>query len=80
MKDSKKIPVTNPNNYHEDIPGNPSTATSSKIKLNDRSNGVPLRVLTDQDWDFWINNGYIVVKKCGESQAGRGDSPIYMGV
>ncbi|GJM27996.1 MAG: phytanoyl-CoA dioxygenase [Cyclobacteriaceae bacterium] len=53
----------NPNKNHEDIPGNPSTATSSKIKLNDRSNWDSLSVLSEADWEFWINNGYIVVKK-----------------
>ncbi|MFN7119321.1 MAG: phytanoyl-CoA dioxygenase family protein, partial [Saprospiraceae bacterium] len=51
-----------PNNAHTDIPGNPSTATSSKIKLSDRSNGKPLRVLSEEDWQFWIHNGYIVIK------------------
>lgn len=50
------------NKGHKDIPGNPSTATSSKKKLNDRSNGKPLRVLSEADWDFWIENGYIIVK------------------
>jgi hypothetical protein len=50
------------NKAHEDIPGNPSTATSSKQRLNDRSNGKPLRVLTDEDWDFWMHNGYIVIR------------------
>ncbi len=50
------------NEGHKDIPGNPSTATSSKIKLNDRSNGEPLRVLNEEDWAFWLHNGYIVVK------------------
>ena len=50
------------NKAHKDIPGNPSTATSSKYKLNDRSNGVPLRVLSETDWEFWNHNGYIVVK------------------
>jgi len=54
--------IKNPNKNHHDIPGNPSTATSSKIRLNDRSNGAPLRVLSEQDWDFWVNNGYVVVK------------------
>jgi ectoine hydroxylase-related dioxygenase (phytanoyl-CoA dioxygenase family) len=54
--------LKNPNKNHEEIPGNPSTATSSKIKLNDRSNGAPLRVLSEDDWDFWIQNGYVVVK------------------
>ena len=51
-----------PNNAHKDIPGNPSTAKSSAIKLNDRSNGKPLRVLGEEDWSFWKTNGYIVIK------------------
>ncbi len=50
------------NKAHEEIPGNPSTATSSKQKLNDRSNGKPLRVLSEEDWKFWMHNGYIVIK------------------
>lgn len=50
------------NKNHEDIPGNPSTATSSKQKLNDRSSGKPLKVLSEDDWKFWIENGYVVVK------------------
>jgi len=49
-------------NAHKEIPGNPSTAKSSFIKLNDRSNGKPLKVLSEADWKFWIENGYIVVK------------------
>jgi len=51
-----------PNNAHKDIPGNPSTAKSSEKKLNDRSNGVPLRVMSEEDWNFWTHNGYIVIK------------------
>ena len=47
---------------HKNIPGNPSTSKSSKKKLNDRSNGAPLRSLSEEDWDFWTYNGYIVVK------------------
>lgn len=50
------------NKAHEEIPGNPSTATSSKIKLNDRSNDEPLRVLSEEDWKFWIENGYVIIK------------------
>jgi Phytanoyl-CoA dioxygenase (PhyH) len=50
------------NENHKDIPGNPSTATSSKISLNDRSNGKPLRVLSEADWEFWLKNGYVIVK------------------
>ena len=55
-------PTMVPDNAHTDIPGNPSTAKSSTQKLNDRSNGVPLRVLSEEDWAFWIENGYIVIK------------------
>ena len=55
-------PTMVPNNAHKDIPGNPSTAASSHIKLNDRSNGKPLRVLSEADWKFWIDQGYIVIK------------------
>lgn len=50
------------NKGHKEIPGNPSTATSSSKKLNDRSNGKPLRVLNEEDWAFWMHYGYIVVK------------------
>src|ERR1700741_1341896 len=55
-------PSMAPTQAHKDIPGNPSTATSSKKKLNDRSNGEPLRVLSEEDWKFWIDNCYIVIK------------------
>jgi len=51
-----------PNKNHKEIPGNPSTATSSKVKLSNRSKGEPLRVLSEEDWEFWVENGYIVVK------------------
>mgnify|MGYP000889043804 FL=1 len=52
--------ATTPNsNAHKDIPGNPSTAKSSATKLNDRSNGKPLRVLSEEDWNFWIHNGFL---------------------
>src|ERR1700744_945205 len=51
-----------PANAHKEIPGNPSTAKSSQLRLNDRSNGEPLRLLTEEDWNFWINNGYVIIK------------------
>ena len=51
-----------PTMAHKDIPGNPSTAKSSTLKLNDRSNGEPLRILSEDDWKFWRHNGYIVIK------------------
>ncbi|MCC6723107.1 MAG: phytanoyl-CoA dioxygenase family protein [Saprospiraceae bacterium] len=55
-------PTMQPDNAHQDIPGNPSTAITSVLKLNDRSNGQALRVLSEEDWAFWIHNGYVVVK------------------
>src|SRR5882757_354665 len=55
-------PTMIPDNAHKDIPGNPSTATSSKIKLSDRGNGEPLRVLSEAYWAFWIENGYVIIK------------------
>lgn len=64
MKNTQPTMATTmiPNNAHKDIPGNPSTATSSKVKLNDRSNGQALRILTEEQWSFWRHNGYIVIK------------------
>ncbi len=64
MTDKKKTmaPSMVPNNEHKDIPGNPSTAMSSKVRLNERKNNEPLRVLTEEEWAFWRHNGYIVVK------------------
>jgi len=62
MKYQTTTDVRNPNENHKEIPGNPSTATSSIQKLNDRSNGKPLRVLSEEDWKFWKHNGYIVIK------------------
>ena len=59
-------PAGTPNNAHKDIPGNPSTATSSKLKLNDRTGpnaDKPLRVLSEADWKFWKENGYIVIRQ-----------------
>lgn len=56
-------PTMAPNNAHKDIPGNPSTAKSSVLQLNNRSNGKPLRVLSEADWQFWIHNGYVVIKQ-----------------
>ena len=53
--------TTLPHNAHKEIPGNPSTAKSSAVKLNDRSNGLPLRLLTEEQWQFWVHNGYIVI-------------------
>ena len=58
----KDLKTTMANKAHEEIPGNPSVSTSSKQKLNDRSNGEPLRILSEEDWKFWMHNGYVVIK------------------
>ncbi|MFM7329824.1 MAG: phytanoyl-CoA dioxygenase family protein [Bacteroidota bacterium] len=55
--------TTVPANAHTDIPGNPTTAKSSAIKLNDRSNGKPLRVLSEADFTFWQHNGYVIIRQ-----------------
>ena len=47
---------------HKEIPGNPSTAKSSALKLNIRSNNESLRLLTETEWSFWREKGYVVIK------------------
>jgi hypothetical protein len=58
-------------NAHKNIPGNPSTAKSSSQKLNDRSNGKPLRILSEEDWVFWVQNGFIVIKNAVSREQAR---------
>ena len=62
MEHEGMMSTTGINTAHKEIPGNPSTATSSKLKLADRENGQPLRVLSEEDWAFWKHNGYLVIK------------------
>jgi len=52
----------NPADLHKDIPGNPSTAKSSKIQLREEATPNTLRVLTIEEWNFWKENGFIVIK------------------
>lgn len=63
MENKSMVPTMAQQNEHLDIPGNPSTAKSSHLQLNNRSNGKPLRVLSEADWTFWKHNGYIVIKQ-----------------
>ena len=49
-------------NQHKEIPGNPSVAKSSVIKLRDEASIDSLRVLSLDQWKFWKENGYVVVK------------------
>jgi ectoine hydroxylase-related dioxygenase (phytanoyl-CoA dioxygenase family) len=45
-----------------DPKSNYSVSKTAIAKLNDRSNGKPLQVLSEADWDFWIHNGYVIIK------------------
>ena len=51
-----------PDNEHKDIHGNPSTAKSSIQKLRSSASADTLRVLTIDQWNFWMENGYVVIK------------------
>ncbi len=51
-----------PNNAHKEIPGNPSTATSSSIQLSNRSNNEPLRILSERQMCIRDSNGYVIIK------------------
>jgi ectoine hydroxylase-related dioxygenase (phytanoyl-CoA dioxygenase family) len=44
------------------IPGNPSTAVVEDIKLRAEATPESLRVLNLEQWVFWKNNGYVVIK------------------
>jgi len=51
-----------PDNQHKDIPGNPSTAKSSTVKLRTEATAESLKVLTMEQWHFWKEQGYVVIK------------------
>ena len=56
-------PTIMPNKNHTDKPGNPSTATSSQVKLRTSlAEGGQLKVLSEADWKFWRENGYVIIK------------------
>jgi ectoine hydroxylase-related dioxygenase (phytanoyl-CoA dioxygenase family) len=44
------------------MPGDPSMRTQNNPKLSTRPNGESLRVLSEADWKFWIENGYVIIK------------------
>ena len=61
-KENKTMSTNNMGKLYDDkqTPGNASVARTAH-QLNDRSNGKPLRVLSEEQWSFWINNGYVVI-------------------
>lgn len=42
-------------------PGNTSVAETSAFQLNQRNHNEPLRLLTEEQWQFWKNNGYVII-------------------
>ncbi|MEB8346153.1 phytanoyl-CoA dioxygenase family protein [Flavobacteriaceae bacterium KMM 6898] len=58
----KKGQTIVPGNDHKEIPGNPSTAKSSKAQLRREATADSLKVLTMEQWNFWKENGYVVIK------------------
>ncbi len=60
------------NKAHEEIPGNPSTATSSKINLREHADASSLKVLSEEDWEFWKYNGYIVIENAVPKEQAKG--------
>ena len=58
-------------NDHKDIPGNPSTAKTSKIKLRKEVSFNSLKIFSVNDWTFWLENGYIVVKNVVTKQQAK---------
>jgi len=46
---------------YKDQPGNASTGYYRNIPFNDRSDGKPLRTLTEIQWSSWKENGYVIV-------------------
>ncbi len=46
---------------YKDQPGNASTGYYRKTTFNDRSDGSPLRVMTEDQWASWKENGYVII-------------------
>ena len=51
-----------PNNAHKEILRNPSFAKNSSIGLRTSATTNSLRVLSIEDWNFWLHNGFVVIK------------------
>lgn len=58
----KKVETIVPDNEHKEIPGNPSTAKRGKAQLRKGATADSLKVLTLEQWNFWKENGYVVIK------------------
>lgn len=47
----------------EKQPGNAGISYELQREFNKRDNGKPLRVLSEDDWTFWKENGYIIISQ-----------------
>lgn len=45
------------------LPGNAGVSYDLQREFNKRENSEPLRVLTEDDWTFWEENGYIIMNQ-----------------
>ena len=43
-------------------PGNATVSYTSKYQFNDRRTRKELIVLSEEDWSFWKNNGYVIIE------------------
>ncbi len=50
------------NNLQKEVKRNPSTINHSKIRLRMEATKDSLRVLSIEQWKFWKENGYVVIK------------------
>lgn len=50
------------------MPGDPSMRTKNNPRLSTRANGEALRVLSEADWQFWLDNGYVIIKNAISKQ------------
>jgi hypothetical protein len=55
-------PSPSPKKESKKLPGNPSTAVVEDFKLRSEASPDSLRVLSMEEWVFWKNNGYVVIK------------------
>ncbi len=53
--------MSDPNKKAKGQPGNDTVSYEVRKELNQRPGNEPLRVLTEEDWDFWRKNGYIII-------------------
>jgi len=73
MKKNKETKTNSmvPDNQHNHIPGNPSTAKSSAKRLRTEATEDTLRVLTLEQWNFWKENGFVVIKNAVPKEQAR---------